>query len=344
MSFKKTTWNHTTGIQAERIAEVATLSREEWLAIRKTGIGGSDISAIAGVNPWSSAIDVYLDKTGRKPPIEENQKMKWGKILEQPVADEYSNSENVKVNKVLAILRHPEQKHCLANLDRLIIKNGHSLDSGSQAHTFLKERGNGVLEVKTTGWAQAWSGGEIPDMYYLQLQWYLFITGLAWGQFAVLVSGQDFLTTNVIEADKKVGANLCEIAERFWRDNVIGDRVPDVDQSPAAVDAMKILYPNVDEETVELDEALNKLISERVALNAALTKGKSQKAYIDAQILGKMQNAKWGITSKYKVTRINRSNATFDAKRFQAENPETAAQYMKSSSSIYPLYKVIKQK
>lgn len=343
MSFKRTAWNNTTGIQAERIAELKNLSREEWLAIRMTGVGGSDISAIAGVNPWASAIDVYLDKTGKKPPIEENEKMKWGKILEQPVADEYANRENVQVNRVRAILRHPKKEHCLANLDRLIIKNGHSLESGSEAHKFLKTKGNGVLEVKTTGWGQAWGGGEIPDMYYLQLQWYLFITGLAWGQFAVLISGQDFLTTDVVEADKKVGENLCEIAERFWRDNVMGDRVPEVDQSPAAVDAMKILYPNFEELTITLDESLNKFIKERLALNEALKKGKSQKAYIDAVILGKMQNAKWGITSEYKVTRVNKNAAKFDAKRFKEENPETHSKYLKESSSIYPLYKVIKK-
>jgi len=37
--------------------------RTEWLKKRKLGIGGSDISAVSGVNPWKTAWDVYMDKT-----------------------------------------------------------------------------------------------------------------------------------------------------------------------------------------------------------------------------------------------------------------------------------------
>ncbi len=344
MTYKLNAWNKITGIQAERVAELDSLTREQWLEERMKGIGGSDISAIAGVNPWSSAIDVYLDKTGKKPPIAENEKMKWGSILEQPVADEFANREEVKVQRVKAILQHPENPVCLANLDRLIVKNGHPLDGAAACHSFLNEKGNGILEVKTTGWAQAWVGGAIPDMYFLQLQWYLFITGLKWGQFAVLVSGQDFLTTAVIEADPKVGENLCEIANRFWRDNVVGDHVPPVDQSPAALDAIKILYPNQDEETVQLDTGLNDLIAKRIDLNNAMTKAKGQKSFIDAQIMGKMMNAKWGLTDKYKVTRVLKNSRAFDKKAFEEKHPDLCRKYMKASQSIYPLYSELKKK
>lgn len=336
-------WDKGMGIKANRVGVLSEMTHEEWLAARMLGIGGSDISAIVGVNPWNSAIDVYLDKTGKKPPIEENEKMKWGKILEDPVAKEFANREGVGINKINAMLQHPDHPHFLANLDRLIVKNGHPLMGASESQNNLMQKGNGILEVKTTGWAQAWGGGEIPDMHYLQLQWYLLVTGLKWGQFGVLISGQDYLSTPVIAADPKVGENLTNIADRFWKENVLGDKVPEVDQSPATLDAMKILYPNVDEETISLDDSLNKLIDERMALNAALTKGKSQKAVIDSQVLSKMQNAKWGMTSKYKVTRVNRSNTKFDAKKFQEHNPKLAAEYTTSSSSIYPLYKPIKK-
>lgn len=39
----------------------AGMSRQEWLKLRKTGIGGSDAGAVCGVNPYASPIHVYLD-------------------------------------------------------------------------------------------------------------------------------------------------------------------------------------------------------------------------------------------------------------------------------------------
>ena len=39
--------------------------RDQWLAERRTGIGGSDAGAILGVNKYRTALDVYLDKTGQ---------------------------------------------------------------------------------------------------------------------------------------------------------------------------------------------------------------------------------------------------------------------------------------
>ena len=39
------------------------MSRNEWLKLRKTGLGGSDAGAICGLNPYSSPMKVYQDKT-----------------------------------------------------------------------------------------------------------------------------------------------------------------------------------------------------------------------------------------------------------------------------------------
>ena len=46
----------------EKIANTIELSHEEWLKLRKKGIGGSDAGAVCGVNPFCSAISVYMDK------------------------------------------------------------------------------------------------------------------------------------------------------------------------------------------------------------------------------------------------------------------------------------------
>ena len=44
------------------ITDTTDLPRDEWLAYRKTGIGGSDVAAILGISPFGTARDIYYDK------------------------------------------------------------------------------------------------------------------------------------------------------------------------------------------------------------------------------------------------------------------------------------------
>lgn len=41
---------------ALRLIETADLSREDWLSVRKTGIGGSDAAAAVGLSPYMSRL------------------------------------------------------------------------------------------------------------------------------------------------------------------------------------------------------------------------------------------------------------------------------------------------
>ena len=38
------------------------MNDQEWMDMRKSGIGGSDASAILGLSPWKSPMDIWLDK------------------------------------------------------------------------------------------------------------------------------------------------------------------------------------------------------------------------------------------------------------------------------------------
>lgn len=341
-------WQKTTGIKARRLfsysddPEIEKVSTQErWLKARAQGIGGSDIGAIAGVNPFRSAIHVFLEKTGRLK-TEDNEKMKWGRILEGPVANEYAEKQGVCVQRVNACLQHPDHKIALVNLDRLIVKNGGSNNTGAQQ--CLSELGNGCLEVKTTSWAKAWADGVIPDYYYTQLQWELGVTGLLWGQFAVLVSGQEMIIPAICKFHPNVFDKLVVLAERFWTDHVVKDIAPEPDQNPATLDAMKILYPEIEEKTVSLEEDIEKLIDKRQELSASIKVAEAKRKAIDANVLAKLGNAKYGITERYKVTRVLRTSVRFRRKEFQEDYPELASKYMASSESLYPLYRSLKEK
>ena len=52
-------------MNANILIETENLSKEEWLRVRKHGLGGSDISILLGINPWRSELEVWLDKTNQ---------------------------------------------------------------------------------------------------------------------------------------------------------------------------------------------------------------------------------------------------------------------------------------
>lgn len=59
--------------QPEVLVDTADLSREDWLNYRRLGIGGSDAAAIMGVSPFATIRDLYFDKIGITPVIEEEE-------------------------------------------------------------------------------------------------------------------------------------------------------------------------------------------------------------------------------------------------------------------------------
>lgn len=65
------------------LANTGKMTREEWLKWRTKGIGGSDVSVIAGMNKFRSVFQLWLEKTGQVIPEEkETDFTHFGTVLE----------------------------------------------------------------------------------------------------------------------------------------------------------------------------------------------------------------------------------------------------------------------
>ena len=107
---------------ALRLVKTQELNRDQWLSVRQGGIGSSDAAAAVGLNPYRSALELWMDKTGRGDalpqvdPNDETSPMYWGTLLEPIVAAHYTKRTGRKVRKVNAVLQHPDHPWMLANL------------------------------------------------------------------------------------------------------------------------------------------------------------------------------------------------------------------------------------
>jgi putative phage-type endonuclease len=203
------------------------MDRTAWLQARKAGIGGSDISAVLGLSKWRTPLDVWFDKTGRAEPTEPNEAMQWGTLLEDVVADEYSRRTSRRVQRLTAIVQHPEHPICLGSIDRAIVPEGQRARIGRGGWVAGAE---GVLEVKTASAhaAEQWedeTGAAIPVHYAAQGQWYLGVTGLPWCEFAVLLGGQR-MVTRLLHRDDELIRYMIERAEAWWREYVEANTMP----------------------------------------------------------------------------------------------------------------------
>lgn len=305
---------------ALKLVKTADLSRSDWLAVRRTGIGGSDAAAAVGLNPYKSQLELWLEKTGRdadlpKPdPNDTAEPIYWGTLLEPIVAAAYTQQTGHRVRKVNAVLQHPTIPFMLANLDREIV-------GASDVQ---------ILECKTAGefGARHWQDG-VPEYVQLQVQHQLAVTGKQAADVAVLLCGQK-LEVHRIERDNDLIARLIPLEAQFWH-HVETGTPPPADGSESADRALRCLYPKDSGETVDFseDRQLSAAFADLVAVRAEIDAREQEAAKLKQTLQQAMGDASRALFETGEVSfRRSKDSTSTDLKRLQAEHPELAQQYL----------------
>lgn len=303
---------------ALRLVETKSLSREDWLEVRKNGIGGSDAAAAVGLNPYISPLELWLIKTGRdanlpRPdPQDTSEPIYWGTLLEPIVAASYTKQTGNKVRRVNAVLQSPTVPFMLANVDREVVGC----------------RDVQLLECKTAGefGARFWRDG-VPEYVQLQVQHQLAVTGRQAADVAVLICGQK-LEVHRVARDDALIARLIELEAAFWR-FVETDTPPPSDGSDSADRALRCLYPGAGG-TVDFtdDRRLSSTFADLVAVRADIEARQHVEAQLKqsiAQAMGEADRAEFETGSvSYKRSK---DGSGVDLKRLLADHPQLATQY-----------------
>jgi len=151
------------------VKRIILSSHREWLDSRKNRIGGSDASAILGMNPYKSNVDLWLEKRGE---IETED------ISDKPYVQYGTNAEYYL--RELFKLDFPQYKVEYYE-NNMIINDKYPFAHASLDGELTDEEGRkGILEIKTTNILQSmqkekWKD-KIPDSYYIQVLHYLMVT------------------------------------------------------------------------------------------------------------------------------------------------------------------------
>ena len=211
----------------------------KFLAERKQVIGGSDVAAILGLNPYRSSLHVWRQKVGLADDdaVGFKEQLWWGVRLEPLLLDRY---------QMILESGYPDLSVVL-HRDLIISKDYDFLGGHVDALIYKDGKPYGVFEAKTTDTSMRKQWGlagtdEVPEHALLQVQFYLYITGLDVGHVMVKFGNRE-CAVYVVQRNNALLATVIPRLVAFWNNYVVAQVPPPADDSAAYGDALKLLYP-----------------------------------------------------------------------------------------------------
>ena len=296
----------------------ASLDREQWLTVRRTGIGGSEVAAVLGMSKYASPLEIYLDKVGelpldrpQHPDLEEAAF--WGLAHEPTIARVFAERSGLRVVEGPGTLAHVERRWMLANVDRFVLDEGESTPSS-------------LLEIKTRSAYQLdeWLLS-VPDGPALQTHWYLAGTGYRHAHVAALLGGNR-LRIHRVERDEGLVEHLVALLGEFWQ-GVLDHRPPAVDGSEATEELLGHLYDvKADAVTVADPAEVLPLLERRRELKAREERTADELRDVDNQLKAIAGDAEI-VKTQGTVAFTWKQNGPLATKRFTAARPDLATKY-----------------
>lgn len=260
--------------------------REEWLASRLSGYGGSDVPAIVNEHPRRRPIDVWSERVTGIERFEDNERTIVGRLLEPPIAKMFCAGgllwpregepfAMVKPPSVYradrpwqrasadALLYYPEAVAALS-----VIVDGQL----TPAVLFSPCRPHGILEIKTHGWFAGRSydmddDGDpivtVPTDKRIQCAWYMGAYQIDVAYLACLIDTH-LRRTFVFRRDKELEDSLLEEVDNFHRRYVLTGEMPPPDGSTSYRTYLRKRFSSHSDElimsTPDVETAIRKLV------------------------------------------------------------------------------------
>lgn len=294
----------------------AGMSSEEWLTLRKTGIGGSDAGSICGVNPFGSPMKVYHDKTSSGVEELDNEAVRQGHDLEDYVAQRFMEATGLKVRRSNFMYRSVENPFMIADVDRLVIGE----DAG--------------LECKTASAynADKWKDGNIPLHYIMQCYHYMAVTGKRTWYIAAVILGQRFTYRKLVWDDDLI-AQLISVEKDFWENHVAAGVLPSPDGSDICSEVLNQYFHSVRKGSTIRLEGFDDRLRRRAEIMEQIERLQKEQNSIEQEVKLYMQDNEYAASDSYRISWSSVQSTRLDAKRMKEELPDIYRDYAVQSVS-----------
>ena len=299
----------------KKLTATKDLPHEEWLRWRKLGLGGSDAGAVCGLNPYRTALEVYLDKTSDSIEETDNEAMRQGREFEEYVARRFMEATGKKARRANFMYYDEKTPFMLADVDRMVVGE------------------NAGLECKTASpyMEDKWKDGKIPPSYLIQCHHYMSVCNADAWYIAVLIYGREF-KWHRIERDEKMIADLVRIEKNFWEEHVLKLTLPEPDGSELCDSVIAEHYRNAAAHSVSLAGFDGKL-GQRQELAGEIKRLEAEKRKIEQELKLYMGEAELAENEHYRVSWKAVASSRLDERKLKEECPDVYAKYLKTIQS-----------
>ena len=212
----------------------------DWHAQRANAIGGSDIAPIMNKSPWTSAVYLWAQKSGKLIPPEGTMAMKLGNYFEPAIVRLFGDLHpHLTIHTGDYTYESQLNPAFHANPDGVIEDEDGRLS---------------ILEIKFSRYAMP----ILPEHYRLQVLWYQIVTGLHSPAVLCAVAGGEYREFT-IEYDQAEAEQLMRAAEGFL-ESVRTGKEPELDGSQSTYTAVRILHPDIQDTETEIDPGEYRLL------------------------------------------------------------------------------------
>lgn len=296
------------------------IPEDEWLALRKTGIGGSDAGALLGMDRYTSPFHLYLDKTDELPDLGRSEALeraaKWGHIHEPALAAEFARIHGFGVRRI-GLLRHQDRPWQLANLDRQVTgcPDGPCLFEAKSRSAY-----------KAGEWGPSGTEDGVPDTEALQTHHYLTVTGYGHAHVGVLINGNDDRYYR-INADIQLAADMTAMEEVFWQ-RIVNRDPPPMGTHAALAELMNAMWAGSDASRLEVDTAtVEPLLAERARLKELIADTETEIGGVETQMKALLGDCEIAVGADGQPLYTWKRNGNLATKKFREAHPDLAAKY-----------------
>jgi putative phage-type endonuclease len=311
----------------EALADTRQLTHDEWLVLRRTGLGGSDAGAVMNMNPYSSAFMIALDKQGKAPPKAETAAMKHGRRMEPVIRREFPSifSEETGVTpETFAspwMYRSKIYPWMIANIDGVVKMPEGGFVTPDNIHL----EGMGLLECKATSSEKGWEDDSVPDMYYCQVTHYMTVLGMQWAIVAVLIVNR--IEYRIVPLNLEFQTKLINAERNFWTDFIQKGELPAPAGTEGEDEYLETLYPFSADIVKSLPPDMEALGERYLELTAEEAQIAAEKERIKAQYKAAIGDAKAGVAGSIEAAWLRFSKKQFNKDRFNKDYPGVYEKY-----------------
>ena len=236
--------------------------REQWLAERKKGLGGTDVACILlsacedeseKIGSFENSVfKLWSEKTNlfESEDIDDAVLMR-GRVMEKYVCEFYGLhlGEGCKLWEE-GLTWHPTRPRIFGTPDRLVEHNGVRFGMDAKTRRFRR------------GWGESGTT-DVPLDVEIQMRTYMEIFDAPYWDIATLFSLDDFRVYR-LERDKELGEGILDIAESWWEKHVVNEVPPDVDNTDLCKHVLGKLHKRVQEKPLRVATVSEKDLYEKI--------------------------------------------------------------------------------